>query len=263
LPDAVHQMRVAARRLRSGLKVFSPLVDEEWAKALASEVGWFAGELSASRDREVLEARLLEGMATIDAPGAAKATKLIRRELGHDEAEAFAQVQQAMLSDRYLALLDALVQAAREPRLTEAADATVAEALPPLVRSAWKRLKRDVRDLRQKSPDEPWHEARIRAKHARYAADALVPVFGKPAKRLSKQFERVTELLGRHQDAAIAAETARALADTKGVGGKTGYALGLLHDQQRAEVKEVRRLFVEVWPSVADPEWRHWLTATP
>ena len=28
LPDSVHQMRVAARRLRSGLKAFGPLVDE-------------------------------------------------------------------------------------------------------------------------------------------------------------------------------------------------------------------------------------------
>lgn len=262
LPDAVHQMRVAARRLRSGLKVFAPLVDEVWAKELANEVGWFAGELGASRDREVLEARLLEGMALIDAPGAAKATKIIRRELGHDEAEAFAQVQQAMLSDRYLALLDAMVAAARDPQLTEAAEASVVDALPPLVRSAWKRLKRDVRALRQKSADEPWHETRIRAKHARYAADALVPVFGKPAKRLSKQLERVTELLGRHQDAAIAAETARTLADSKGVGGKAGYALGLLHDQQRAEVRQIRRTLVEVWPSVADPEWRRWLQPT-
>lgn len=259
LPDAVHQMRVAARRLRSGLKVFAPLVEQEWAQALTTEIAWFASQLSASRDREVLEARLLAGMESIEAPGAAKAIKIIRRELGHDEAAAFAQVREAMESPRYLALLDALVDAACEPVLTEAADVSVEEALPPLVRSAWKRLAKDVRKLRHKGADEPWHQARIRAKHARYAADALVPVFGKPAKRWSKQLERVTELLGRHQDAAIAAETAQALAATKGVGGKAGYALGLLHDLQRAEVKETRRLLVEVWPSVADPEWRRWL----
>jgi CHAD domain-containing protein len=167
-----------------------------------------------------------------------------------------------MQSPRYLALLDALVAAADAPQFTEAATAPVSEALPPLVRSAWKRLARDVRELRRKSPDEPWHAARIRAKHARYAADALVPVFGKPAKRLSKQLEQVTELLGRHQDAAIAAETAQSLASAKDVGGKAGYALGLLHDQQRAEVGEMRRQFVEVWPSVSAPEWRHWLKQT-
>ena len=259
LPDAVHQMRVAARRLRSGLKVFAPLVETEWAKALSGEVAWIAGELSASRVREVLEARLLAGMATIEAPGAEKAIKIIRRELGIDEAAALAAVRAAMQSPRYLALLDALVAAAHAPRLTEAAMWPVSDALPPLVRSAWKRLSRDVRDLRQKSADEPWHAARIRAKHARYAADALIPVFGKPAKRLSKQLEHVTELLGRHQDAAIAAETAQSLASAKGVGGKAGYALGLLHDQQRAEVRDVRQQFVEVWPSVAAPEWRHWL----
>ena len=58
LPDAVHQMRVAARRLRSGLKTFGPLVDREWADALREELAWAAGELGNARDTEVLLGRL-------------------------------------------------------------------------------------------------------------------------------------------------------------------------------------------------------------
>ena len=58
LPDSVHQMRVAARRLRSGLKVFEPMLDVEWAEALRTELGWIAGELGVSRDTEVLQARI-------------------------------------------------------------------------------------------------------------------------------------------------------------------------------------------------------------
>jgi inorganic triphosphatase YgiF len=58
LPDSVHQMRVAARRLRSGLKTFAPLIDRAWADQLRSELGWAAGELGNARDTEVLLERL-------------------------------------------------------------------------------------------------------------------------------------------------------------------------------------------------------------
>ncbi len=44
--------------------------------------------------------------------------------------------------------------------------------------------------------DDSWHETRIAAKRARYAAEALTPVFGGPARKLAKQLELVTELLG-------------------------------------------------------------------
>jgi len=155
--------------------------------------------------------------------------------------------------------LDALVEAASAPRLSAASSATAGDALPPLMRSTWRRLARAVRALRQNGPDEAWHAARIRAKQARYAADALVPVFGRPAKQLAAQLELVTELLGGHQDAAVAAEAAAALAASKGVGGPGGYALGLLHDAQRAEVRATRRQFKRIWPTVAKPRRRRWL----
>ena len=97
------------------------------------------------------------------------------------------------------------------------------------------------------------------AKQARYAADALVPVFGRPAKRLAAQLEVVTELLGTHQDAAVAAEAVASLATGEDVGGRAGYALGLLHEAQRAQVRTARREFTRVWPRVAKSRRRRWL----
>jgi len=261
MPDSVHQMRVAARRLRSALKVFAPLFDEPWADQLATELAWIGGELGFARDREVLERHLLSDLALMTETDTRDAVAVVERELGADQHEAVVRVSAAMKSDRYLALLDALVAAARTPQLTAAATAPAAEALPPLMRAAWKRLARSVANLRRKGPDEPWHRARIRAKHARYAAEALTPVFGKPAKRLAAQLEVVTELLGRHQDASVAAEIAAELAAGNGVGGKAGYCLGLLYDQQRDEVRRVRRKMAKVWPDIAHPRWRRWLRA--
>ena len=260
LPDSVHQLRVAARRLRSSLKVFAPLLDAEWAAALREELAWIAGVLGDARDNEVLENRLLAGLSQINEQGTGRAATVVKREMGRDEQKISLNVTAAMLSARYTALLDSLVEAAATPRLSPASSATAEEALPPLMRATWRRLARSVRALRKNGPDEAWHATRIRAKQARYAADALVPIFGRPAKELAAQLEVVTELLGRHQDAAVAADAAAALATAQGVGGPGGFALGLLHNAQRAEMRAVRKEFERTWPTVAKPRRRRWLS---
>ena len=263
LPDSVHQMRVAARRLRSGLRAFAPLVDPEWSGHLRDELRWVAGSLGDYRDREVLLARLerdLDALASewpdLDVSGARQlAERRLQAEMAVSRAAALAE----MRSDRYRALLDDLVAAAAEPRTTRAAEKACADALPPLVERSWRKLRKQAGKLRLDDPDDRWHEARITAKKARYAAEACVPVFGGPAKDFARQLERVTELLGEHQDAAVAAETVRSLAGERRIGGTTGYVLGLLHGRERATIRSVRLAFVEVWPQVSDGKWRRWL----
>jgi CHAD domain-containing protein len=83
-------------------------------------------------------------------------------------------------------------------------------------------------------------------------------VFGGPAKKLAKQLEFVTELLGDHQDAAIAAGLLHQLAQTSR-GGRTAFALGVMYAQQRGLVASARREFVEAWPRVSSAQWRTWM----
>jgi CHAD domain-containing protein len=260
LPDAVHQMRVACRRLRSALKVFEPLLDPEWSRPLRDELGWLAGALGAARDGEVLQSRLLAGLAALpDARDAEAGARVVHRALDERLVDAQVEALAALHSDRYLTLLDVLVEAARRPPLTAAAARPCRTALPPLVAKAWRRLARDVDELEADGPDAAWHEARIAAKRARYACESVTPALGAPAKRLAKRLEIVTELLGQHQDAAIAADTLRALAHVRGVSGRAGFALGLLHAAQRDEVAALRADFAAVWPKVSAKSGRAWL----
>ncbi len=274
LPDSVHQLRVAARRLRSGLKVFGPLVDPEWADRLRSELAWVAAEAGQVRDLEVLEERLLRDLGDLpaelphpapdpttghpvhsppdvtDRRDVAAAQDVVRKVFDAQMPAARAELATAMSSPRYVALLDLLVDGARHPVLTEEAERPAAEVLPPLMTKAWHRLAKDVKGLRQDGTDDSWHETRIAAKRARYAAEALTPVFGHVAKTLAKDLERVTELLGEHQDAVIAGRTARELATGRRVTGTTGFVLGLLHAAERDMVTGARAQFAEVWPQV-------------
>ncbi len=248
LPDSVHQMRVAARRLRSGLRVFSPLVEADWSRHLRDELGWAASELGLSRDSEVLLSRLDEHADELGAEDSALIHGQVdplmeaKVELGRVEA------LRALRSQRHVDLLDALVDGAARPRLTAAAAAPAGHALPPLFDKAWRKLAREISHLTLHGPSEEWHEARITAKRARYAAEALVPVFGTPAKDLASALSKVTEQLGEHQDAFIAQETCRELAAH--FDGPTGFALGLLHAYE-VECELVARVRMqERWPAV-------------
>jgi len=250
LPDSVHQMRVAARRLRSGLKVFEPMLDVEWAEALRTELGWIAGELGVSRDTEVLQARIDLHADEVGEEFAGLIRAVVDPALSGQWHDARDHALAAMVSQRYRVFLDQLVDAARSPRLNASADASAEDILPALVDKAWKKLAKEVKLLRLDGPSDDWHEARIRAKKARYAAEAVAPVMGEHVKRFAKALAGVTEVLGEHQDAWVAQHTLRTLAAGPGIDGLSGFSLGLLHEFEFEQELFARNDFVEIWPGV-------------
>lgn len=267
-PDSVHKMRVAARRLRSGLRTFRPLVDPTWAGYLSEELRWLANSLGALRDREVLLARLERDISALPDWAAKEPTLAhVRAELGRGLDTARGDALEALDSPRYQALVAALLEAAAKPRTTRVADRSCRKALPPLVGKAFGRLARDCADLRLDPPqvaitaesDDAWHEARITGKKARYAAEAVEPVFGKPATKLASALTRVTEALGEHQDAAIAADAVLELGRAAGVSADVALTLGVLHGVQREAVRAARADFVAIWPEVSAKRLRGWL----
>jgi CHAD domain-containing protein len=263
--DAVHQLRVATRRLRSGLRAYGPLLDSEWAGPLREELRWLARGFAAARDAEVQLARLvghaqeLGRLGGADEDEVADVQAFLRRRLGAEQEAGRAEGLSLLASERYLHLHDTLVAAANEPAVLTEAERPCAEALPPLAKRAWHRLDKAVRKLDLDDPDELWHAARIAAKRARYAADACAPALGKPAEKLAGQLSRVTDVLGEHQDAVVATHTLARLATAGRVPARTAYWLGVLHAHERGLALAARERFAEVWQDVSRPKYRHWL----
>ncbi len=136
------------------------------------------------------------------------------------------------------------------PRVTELGNSASKDVLPELVDRSFRRLARRVKQLELEGPAEVWHEARISAKRARYSAEAVSGVFGGPAKRLADALSEVTEILGDHQDACIAQDVLREMAATDGIDGRTGFALGLLHEHEFETELHNRLEFKRIWPHV-------------
>src|SRR5438046_1073742 len=174
-PEAVHQARVATRKLRSNLRTFGPLLDPEWTEPLRSELGWLAMGLGAVRDREVLLERLRERAQSLpasDQRSAASLLQLLEGEIDELRKKLLADLD----SQRYIDLLERLVEAAHSPKTLPDADQPAASVLPALATTPWRRLRSAVRGLPETPTDPELHRIRILAKRARYAAEAVAPV---------------------------------------------------------------------------------------
>ena len=60
------------------------------------------------------------------------------------------------------------------------------------------------------------HDMRIAAKRLRYVLEALKPITGAPGRRLARQLARLQDVLGRFNDAMVAAGAVRAYVETHG-----------------------------------------------
>ena len=165
-PEAVHQARVATRRLRSHLRTFRSLLDPEWTNTLREELRWLGAELGAVRDAEVLLERLHTRVESLDAVDDQAAADLLTG-LTDQRAAARAELLAGLRAPRYVDLLDRLVDAAHRPRLllrVAADDETDADVLRGLVLIPWRHLRRAVEALPDDPPDPALHEIRIRGK---------------------------------------------------------------------------------------------------
>lgn len=175
-PEAVHQMRVALRRVRAGLSVLRPLLEQD---GFAQELAWLAKTLGEVRDRDVLLELLREEFP--DEIGLAVAMK-VERDQAHQAARG------ALASTRYQELL------VRSPVL--ARDAPMIAIAPDVLRGRGRKWRAAC--ARAESPED-WHEARILGKKLRYALELFspeTPFAGEAADQLGK----LQDVLGSHHD---------------------------------------------------------------
>jgi CHAD domain-containing protein len=254
--EAVHQARVATRRLRSDLRTFRDFLEPEWNASLRDELKWLGGELGTVRDGDVLVERLHGHAAQLPDEQHLVVERVIAKRAAERD-DAHNELLESYRSSRYVELLDRLVQATREPALTEAASAPARDVVADVVLGPWKHLRNAVDALGDDPPDEALHDVRKRAKRCRYAAEAVVPVAGKAAREFAKRVADVQEVLGEHQDAVVArAWLGKAAAD---LSAHEAYAAGMLAGVELAAANASRDEFPSAWKAAAKKSLRSWL----
>jgi CHAD domain-containing protein len=255
-PEAVHQARVATRRLRSDLRTFGDLLDADWARSLREELAWLGEALGTVRDADVLLERLRDTAARLPEPDRRVADGVLTG-LEVDRDQARAALLDAMDERRYHELIGRLQDAGRAPRLTSTAAAPAVEVLPALVLGPWQALARAVEDLGSSPPDEALHGVRKRAKRVRYAAEAAAPLAGKRARRFAKALANVQDVLGDHQDAVVAEHWLRGA--LRMATPRQTFVIGQLAAMERAEADASRAAWRTAWTGAARKRLRTWI----
>ena len=257
-PDSVHQLRVAARRIRSVLATFRKLADPDVTGSLRSELQWLAGTVGEARDNEVMRARLLD-LIGAEPPDLlmGPVPQQIEEHFEVAAHNARAKGLAALRSARYFRLLDSLDAFLGNPPLTETSGKDALQTVGRLVSKERKRLKRKVKalDADSASADAALHEVRKSAKRLRYAAEAAAPILGKRATTLARAAEEIQESLGDHHDSVVTRDRLRELAASHR--GKAGFTYGRLHALEQVAGEESRERFFRTW-STSPPGPLRW-----
>jgi|SoimicMinimDraft_3_1059731.scaffolds.fasta_scaffold01778_3 inorganic triphosphatase YgiF len=199
--EAVHQARIAIRRLRTAISIFADVVTDERATHIKSELRWLAQELAPARD---IDAFLREALAPLRKahPGEAGLATLYRS-FSRKRARAFQQAITAVESSRYRNLLiDAIewieVGAWRRPtqQIAQARLQQPVEILASAVLARWRKKIRKRAALIDKLNIVQLHRLRLQAKKIRYAAEFFADLFsGRKADKRQKKFKSTLRAL--------------------------------------------------------------------
>jgi CHAD domain-containing protein len=253
-PEAVHQARVATRRLRSDLKTFSVLFEPEPIEHLREELGWLGGLLGQVRDADILLARLQPSLASHESM--AEQREILDR-LERQQAKAQMELLTAMAEPRYSALIDSLARLASAPALSDVARAPADDFMAMIVGKTWRKLRSAVRQLDKNPDDDKLHAVRIEAKRCRYAAEAAAPAVGAVALRFAGAVANLQQALGDYNDAVVSAGW---LTQASGhMEASTAFLAGALHEAQNGLARKAKKRWPAAWRRLNRQKIHGWL----
>jgi CHAD domain-containing protein len=199
--EDVHRGRVAARRLRSMLKTFRPLLEPRLARLYRVDLRSFARSLAGVREADVRQ-QLLAAIVARDA----SVTPADRERLASLLADACIAAREALYRHRgepgWAALEGALERHAAGPGLIVDHGASLARVLR-LVAGSWRRSVRLLEGAPESAAE--LHELRLSLKHCRYALEPVADVAPKATARLMRRLRNAQDCIGEHRDTLLAA----------------------------------------------------------
>ena len=253
--EALHDMRVATRRMRSALSVFAGALPPA-VRALRGELRWVADALGEVRDLDVQIEWLREEAAASGVGGAAGSGLMpVIEWLEAQRGAARARMLGSLDSPRYRSLVETATARLRAGDTTPAGSAPAVHVAPPLLRKRWRRLNRLAKRLGPASPDDAFHDARIRAKRIRYTTEFTARLYGNGSDDFIGALKAAQDGLGRRHDATIAVELLERIGVEKPLPPATVLVVGELAERERAVVRSISASFPGAHRELRS-EWR-------
>jgi CHAD domain-containing protein len=204
--DDVHDARVAARRLRSLLKTFRPLLDPRRARLYRIDLRSFARGLAAAREADVRR-ELLVALGRREPTVSPSAHRRLAKLLEEQGLAARDGLRRRLAEPGWTALCRALERQGASERLLVERDADLARMLE-LVEASWRKAVR----LLEEEPEDAagLHELRLAFKHCRYALEPVADLAPESAARLLRRRRGAPDAIGEHRDLLLARHWTRA-----------------------------------------------------
>jgi CHAD domain-containing protein len=232
------------------------VIPEADSALAAAELRWLGAVLGAERDAEVQAGRLREHLDATDTDlllGPVQAR--IQAHAAKAAATSHRDVMAALNTERYSALLDTLDALISAEKTGPDAGRSASLVLPRAVWRSFRRTRRRMRTaLRQPAGpgrDTALHEARKAAKRTRYAAEAAVPVSGKPAAQLARRVKKVHSVLGDRQDTVVGRQVTRELGVAAQLAGESAFTYGLFYGRDAAAADRLDSRAQKTWRKVS------------
>ena len=215
-PEALHQMRVGMRRIRSALVGFS-LAIEIPKSAKEKKVGKIARKLGTLRDLDVLK----ETLETDYLPNLSVEEKeqlnQVFQELEKQRQKAYKTVKKTLESQAYQDLKVGLTGWLENPKLSAIAPLPIAEVLPDLLlpqvshfllHPGWfiQKTESDTVTTILAEKGETLHNLRKLAKKARYQMELFTDCYDQTYGQYVKHIKAIQSVLGKIQDNLVLTE---------------------------------------------------------
>ncbi|HPX35456.1 MAG TPA: CYTH and CHAD domain-containing protein [Mycobacterium sp.] len=236
--DAVHQMRVTIRQIRSLLQASEADFGISDDASILSELRELAGVLGTARDAEVLADRY---SAALDSLPPELVRGPVRERLAQGAWQRYHlglnRALKAMRSQRYFRLLDAL-----DELVADGAPVPETDQQPATISSSYRRVRKAqkkaavaAREAETRAErDDALHRIRKAAKRLRYVAAATGDA------RIAERAKTVQTLLGEHQDSAVSRDHLLREASVAHAAGEDTFTYGLLYQQESELARECR-----------------------
>jgi len=206
-PDSIHQMRVAMRRLRSAIRMFSPVLRLEQVNSLLEGLKVLFTKLGEVREADVFIGETFPSVAR--AGLGERLESILLREITAFRQRVYCQARGELVSPevaRLVVQLNDWIEGGNWLKAERPIDILLVErpardfVVPRITALYSKVLKRGARARRGTLED--WHRARIAAKKLRYAGEPMFEALGTEieTERLSKRLSRLQTSLGRLND---------------------------------------------------------------
>ncbi|HEY9667907.1 MAG TPA: CHAD domain-containing protein [Coleofasciculaceae cyanobacterium] len=238
-PEALHQMRVGMRRLRTAVKGFAPALSLPQG-AEEKKIAKVARQLGELRDIDVLQDTLKNQYLPTLPTQEQEALKKVLTTLKKQRQKTLEQVQATLKDERYQELKQAFQNWLKQPIYGEFAEFPINEILPDLLlpllsqlllHPAWLvGVKLEAGDIAVPSGlnseivvqllnnhGDSIHSLRKQAKRVRYQMELFTDFYGSTYNDYLKDIKEIQSILGQLQDSVVLAEFLSNTLDSEGI----------------------------------------------